>query len=704
MNACLREPFDELARCPRAARWIPTLMVVLAVLVSAAPVAQAQPFKELPPRGDAIDRQQRSALQRRVDGLQKAIERAVGESDDAGQWRADVEVLVRAVRLALEQDLFFQENDVRRASELLDLAESRLADVRAGRRGLRLLGLSDETLDEPQLLVGGFQSRIDDSMQPYGLVIPAGHAPDDRSPKRMDVWLHGRGDRKTEVQFLSERLSKPGLYTPADTVVLHPFGRHCNAFKFAGETDVYEAMACVRDLLPVDDRRVAIRGFSMGGAGCWHLAVHDPAAWFAANPGAGFVDTLVYQGWGDSPPFELDDVQRRLLRWYDVLPWATNLKNTRVIAYSGEVDKQKQAADRVFDQSKKQGFTWDYVIGPKMGHKVDPASAATIDGRLDEWSQEQSPGVRRQIDFVTYSLRYADAEWLHVTGLHQHWQPGHVRARVVADRGLAIDTEGVTHLTLDFEQSGWPGDSGDVMVTIDGETWNVSDVNRDRPGLQCNLVKQDRWSVDESADAKGEPAIRKRPGMQGPIDDAFTERFLFVVPSGRIANDRVQRWVDDELQYAKTRWRDIMRGNARVVSDKDVTKKQVEECNLICFGDFQSNRYLAKVASELPIEWKDDVLRVGATEFVADRHAPVFCYPNPENPDRYLVVNSGMTFREFSNNSNSRQIAMLPDWAVIDVGQSGNGIYPGGVAAKGFFDEAWRLRDSRRDANGDRTN
>ena len=33
------------------------------------------------------------------------------------------------------------------------------------------------------------------------------------------------------------------------------------------------------------------RAFSMGGAGCWQMAVHYPDLFFAANPGAGFSET-----------------------------------------------------------------------------------------------------------------------------------------------------------------------------------------------------------------------------------------------------------------------------------------------------------------------------------------------------------------------------------------------------------------------------
>ena len=42
-----------------------------------------------------------------------------------------------------------------------------------------------------------------------------------------------------------------------------------------------------------------------------------------------------------------------------------------------------------------------------------------------------------------------------------------------------------------------------------------------------------------------------------------------------------------------------------------------------------------------------------------------------------------MTFRDFSNVSNSRQIAMLPDWAVMDVSDEEDSIFAGKIVADG---------------------
>src|SRR5207253_429599 len=65
------------------------------------------------------------------------------------------------------------------------------------------------------LVVRGYKSKIDDSVQPYGLVVPATYKPDAAKPFRLDFWCHGRGEKLTELSFLDGRLKSPGEFTPA---------------------------------------------------------------------------------------------------------------------------------------------------------------------------------------------------------------------------------------------------------------------------------------------------------------------------------------------------------------------------------------------------------------------------------------------------------------------------------------------------------
>ena len=325
-----------------------------------------------------------------------------------------------------------------------------------------------------------------------------------------------------------------------------------------------------------------------------------------------------------------------------------------------------------------------------MGHKIDPPSASTIDKQIADWAIKPKATPRREINFITYTLRYSRADWIRVTGMSEHWTPSIVKAQLDETKeALKIVTDGVKHLEIDFSKSGWPHRPGPIELDIDGQNYVVED-SGNLPGFQYKLARLDNgiWTKREN----DEDEIRKRPGLQGPIDDAFCDRFVIVLPSRPARHGRVQRWIDRETKYLQERWQRLMRGNIRVVQDRDLTDDQIETCNLICFGDFSSNRFLSNIAEYLPIQWTRETLTVGGESFDPANHAPVFCYPNPMNPTRYLVVNSGMTFREFSNVSNSRQIAMLPDWAVLDVTVEDDSIYAGGIAAQGFFDESWQLK------------
>ena len=71
-------------------------------------------------------------------------------------------------------------------------------------------------------------------------------------------------------------------------------------------------------------------------------------------------------------------------------------------------------------------------------------------------------------------------------------------------------------------------------------------------------------------------------------------------------------------------------------------------------------------------------------------HVPAIIYPNPLNPSRYIVLNSGFTFREYDYLNNARQTPKLPDWALIDVRAGATTQLPGIIKAAGFFDESWQ--------------
>jgi hypothetical protein len=198
----------------------------------------------------------------------------------------------------------------------------------------------------------------------------------------------------------------------------------------------------------------------------------------------------------------------------------------------------------------------------------------------------------------------------------------------------------------------------------------------------------DRW-VNGPLPSDG---LRKRHGLQGPIDDAFLDSFLFVLPGGTPKAEKVAAWTKAESARALDRWRRQFRGDAPVKADAEVTDADIAAKNLVLWGTPESNAVLAKLADKLPIRWEGDAVVVGDRRFDAATHVPLLIFPNPLNPSRYVVLNSGFTYREYDDLNNARQVPKLPDWAIVDVTTPPDSRWPGKVVAQDFFGEDWTLR------------
>lgn len=640
-----------------------------------------QTVRRVPKLGIELDPATRQELLNGVRVLETRVQELGKSKSITAQDRDDVLVFARAVRIAVEHQEFFAPGDVKKAQRLLEAGSQRIRDLEAGRR---------PWLTDPGLTVRGFRSSLDGSLQPYGLVLPASFHPQHASGYRLDIWLHGRGETLSEVNFLDQRMQQVGRIAPAHTIVLHPYGRYSNAFKFAGETDVFEALQHVRQQYPVDEDRIAMRGFSMGGAGCWQFAVHYPDQFFATTPGAGFSETPEFLKFFQKETLNPQWFEEKLWQMYDCPVYAINLANLPTIAYSGEKDIQKQAADIMETALTDVGIDLVHLIGPDTGHSIHPDSMKEIEARLSQLAALGRDRTPRRVRFATSTLKYNRSHWVVLEGLEEHWMPARVDAEVQTDNAIAVSTRNVTALRLDFPAGHAPLDvTIPVTIRIDGAILSASRPASDRSFTVLLRKQGSRWEIASGFSSE----LRKRPGLQGPIDDALMSRFVFVRPTrpSRISRT-LAKWVDHEMERAVEHWRRHFRGEAIVINDTEVTDELIAGSNLILWGDPTSNAVIGRIAEQLPVKWSATELQVGSTKFEPSDHAPVLVYPNPLNPDRYVVLNSSFTYREYAYLNNARQVPMLPDWAVIDLREPPGTQFPGRVAAAGFFDESWQLK------------
>lgn len=627
-------------------------------------LAQDRP---VPPPGVPVSDADRSELTAGLQQLSATCERIKDH-----KLAPDVLIFREAVRYALLHNEFFKPEDIGKAKVLL----------KQGLERAEMLARGQAPWDTATgLVVRGYRSKIDHSIQPYGLVIPDRGTPKSRN-WRLDAWFHGRNETLSEVNFLSERQARPGEFTPPDAIVLHLYGRYCNANKFAGEVDLFEALDDVRKHYRIDENRIGVRGFSMGGAAAWHIAAHYPGLWFAAAPGAGFSESAEFLNIARDP-VQPTWFEKKLWRMYDATEYALNFYNLPLVAYSGEIDRQKQAADIMARYLEKEGIAMTHILGPQTPHRYHPDSKVEIDRRLDLIAERGRERYPKSIKFTTFTLAYNRMGWIEVDAIREHWERASVQADL-SPQGIQVKTQNVTALTIDFGPGGspFPADAK-TALQIDGAKLTAPAPMSDR-SLRVHLrLEGGGWKVVDSARRQG---IHKRHGLQGPIDDAFMDSFIFVLPTGEPSRKGVADRIRSEQDRAIREWRRQFRGDARVKKDTEITEADIASANLVLWGDPSSNRLMARIADQLPIAWTAE--KVG--ELPASNHYPAYVYPNPLNPNRYVVINSGFTFREFDYLNNARQIPKLPDWAIIDVSEPATGRWPGKVAKAGFFNEEWK--------------
>lgn len=594
---------------------------------------------------------------------------------DSRRQTNDVAVFAKAVEWILRHNEFPKKDYAKQAATALE---------RGLRRAKELAGGQPSWALRPGVSVRGYVSRVDDSTQPYALTLPEGVNSGSGERWPLHVKLHGRANDMNEVNFIHRHAGKP-LPKGQNWIQLDVYGRGNNAYRWAGETDVFEAMSDVRRRFRIDDNRITLHGFSMGGAGAWHLGLHHPATWSSVGPGAGFVDFYKYQKQTEQRP----TWQHANLGIYDAIDYSLNAFNVPVCTYGGEKDAQLVASTSVVEAAKQLEVDVKLIIGPGMGHKFHPDSFK----EFMAFHQEKSKAGRRRnlgrkhIRFTTKTLKYNSCDWVTIEEMEQVYEPATVEAKIGDNGHVAVTTSNIAVLSL-------ARDVGTLAI-IDGESLPCHDAAQ---GLLPNVFyeKTSRgWIVqtyEESREFEDNPGTHKRHNLQGPIDDAFMSRFVCVRGTGKSQNENHQAWADWTFNRFRSEFDKWLRADVPIVDDTALDEDMTAGSNLILFGDPTSNSVLKKILPGLPIKWTRDTLTINGQSFSTNDHAVTLIFPNPLNPSKYVVINSGHTFHEADfKNSNSWLFPRLGDIAVQKFTKNDDGSFDEKIVWADNFNSGWRF-------------
>lgn len=618
----------------------------------------------------------RAKLEQQLQELQKQIKDLKQNPKIKKSLLADVEVYAKAAEWILRHNEFYKPQYVKDTFQILETGQKRAQQLQVGK---------PEWTQQTGTVIFGYYSKIDGSVQPYALTFPADFKEKSSHRWPLHVELHGRGGKRNEVFFLT-RPNGRGPRKDHDWLHLDPFGRTDNGWRWSGEVDVHEAIDDVKKRHLIDKKRITLRGFSMGGAGAWHLGLHYPSLWCGVGPGAGFVDFYQYQNYKEKLPH----YQHKTLRIYDSIDYALNAADVPVVTYGGGKDKQLVSSTRMVEKAKELDIEIPLYISPEAAHQSRmPAYQDFLADLLNHSKQGRPawPG-RKQIRFITYTPKFNECEWLTIEELDEMYEPTIVEGGIDDESGnLQLTTENVAALSLARNVA--------AKVELDGTLLPLESAAN---GLlpQVYYVKSNSgWDVLKYEDSKTfieNPNQRKRHNLQGPIDDAFTLPFVCVTGTGTPWQPELNSWSKSVLALFEKEFDKWLRAKVPVINDTQVTDKIIADKNLILFGDPGSNALIAKVVEDLPIEWTKDQITVNGKSYDTNNHGVALIYPNPLNPARYVVINSGHTMHEKDFlASNSWLFPKLGDIAVIQFKKSKDGAYENETVWAELFDSNWKL-------------
>lgn len=535
----------------------------------------------------------------------------------------------------------------------------------------------------------GYRSSVDGKYRRYALWVPPGWREKGERTFPLVVTLHGlrsgpmkaltsvMGIPLAEGETKERRERHPPDVGSTRFFVLAPDGFGSSGYAAFGEVDVEEAIAAVVSRYRIDPDRVYITGASMGGTGAASLPLHRPDLFAAAAPLCGYHSLSEYRSLSG---VSLRPWEERLASFRSNADWAANGRHLPLKVVHGTRDGLRHSKSLV-EAYLLAGFDVEFET-PDAGHNVWDQTYA-YKAIFDHFARYRRKAHPRKVTLTTSRLRYRDNRWLRVDDVARFGEWSRVEGHWKEDGVVVLSTSNVEAFAVRRDEV--LARDGDPAFEIDGE-----EVAPPEPldGAWSFHIEGGRWAAGRAIAPAG---LRKRPGLEGPIDDAYYEPLLFVYGTANPDETALARRLIGRIRHPRrgvsVQW--------PVKADVEVTAEDIERRSLVVVGTARGNSLLARISRELPIRVEGGAVVAGDRRYEGADVAASFVYPNPLNPDRYVLVHTGVTPRAFFRAGHLP--SLLPDWIVYDAStwerRGGLVLEEREILAGGVFDQEWKLEE-----------
>ena len=540
-----------------------------------------------------------------------------------------------------------------------------------------------------QLQRRGYRSKVDGALHHYALYVPPGWKEESDRQYSMIVALHGLGGHpvKTlsilfgnpmgEEETRDERIRFPGRVGRAPMFVLAPEGFGSSGYYALGERDVLDVIETVKERYRIDDKRIYITGASMGGTGAARIPLHYPDLFAASVPLCGYHNMRYYSQVRKQPTSTVEDY---LLNVHSNIHWVQNGTHIPMHIVHGTLDQPRSSQD-LHEHYKLAGNRATLTLLEDTGHNVwdDTYEKGWIFRHFMRQHRNPHP---RHIRFKTANLRYNKSGWLRIDDMENPNDWAEITGEWTEDAAISITTNNIHAFTMTIDTV--LAEGGIAALSINGNP--VKDFHPEEKAVTF-VKKSSGWKQQSFSP----PPMTKKAGLAGPIGDIEYDSLLFVYGTGDPWEGTLAKRIIGHLnppRYGMTvQW--------KVKADVEVSAADLQAHSIVIVGTPNGNKLLQRIQGLLPIQVKNGAIVAGKKKFGGKHTAASFIYPNPLNPNRYVLVHTGTTREAIYYTGHLPN--MIPDYVIYDASDWGytEGVVLGSdrsVKAAGFFDKYWQLK------------
>ena len=514
-----------------------------------------------------------------------------------------------------------------------------------------------------------FYSDIDDSEQPYALYLPDDFDVQKEYP--LVVMLHGAmSNHRLALKRVFGKTNLPGendaeasRYFPdwedVDYIVVAPYARGTMGYVGIPEDDVLQIIEKCRNDFNIDRNRIYLTGLSMGGGGTLFIGMAYPDLFAAIAPVC------------PAPPQEYFDLTENGL-------------NVPVAIYQGGADPvvRPEGTRQIVEELQNMGTMVEYHEYPGVQH--DSWANAYANGQLFKWFDgiERNPYPQR-VRYATRWYKRPGAYWVNIDKL----TPGtlaRIDAQFTANNMVIIKTDNLDAFTLKLKGHPQFDVSEKLSVEIDGHI--ISSL----PKYNHSFTKTDgKWQ----AGRYHAPVVAKKQGLEGPMYEVVTDRHVYVYGTEGASGmeelaerkETAKRAADFSVSFGGY-FEQNSTVNPRVIADRQVTRDDLLNSNLVLFGTRKTNSVIANLEDELPMHLESSQDSLGLA----------YCFPHNGN---LVVVSSGLPFwtfiaeeegempktgSRFGGAKGAQALKGMKDFILFEKSNHK-------VLVEGVFDENWQL-------------